>query len=170
MALAAYVKFDGIEGECSESDHSGWVQVTRWNHQAEQKASPTQIDAGGPAAAKTEHCAIQIEKRIDKASPLLWEKLSSGGIIKEVTFDMMRPAKDGTAPVKIWEVKLDTVLVSKIELSGDEKGEDVPSEKVDLKYGKISWTYQTQNRDGGTGPAVPAGWDLIKNVKWTGNG
>jgi len=166
VALSAYVKFDGIPGECSEDGHKDWVQVTQFNHQAEQKASPSQVDAGGPASAKTEHCAIRLTKAVDKTSPILWERLSSGGVIPEVTIEMTRPDKSG-ATAKIWEVKLDTVLVSRLQLDGSDNTDDIPSETVELKYGKIKWTYHVQDRTGTVGGAVPAGWDLIANKKWS---
>lgn len=166
MALAGYIKFDGIEGECSEAAHENWVEVKAWKHEGMQEASPTQVDNGGPAAAKTEHTAFQLTKRIDQTSPYLWEKLSRGAVIKKVSFEMMRP--DGVGgQIKVWEVILDTVIVSKISMTGAQAGDDVPTEEVHLKYGNIQWSYQTQGRGGDAGGAIVKGYSLIKNKDWS---
>ena len=164
MALDAYIQIKDIPGEALDEEHKDWIQVQEIQHAMHQKASPSQDDVGGITAAKAEHEPVRIRKAIDKASPVLAEKCSSGEHIPTVTIEMLRAS--GKSRVKFIKIELAEAIVSDIAVAGQANGEAVPSEWISLRYGKIKWTYMSHGRDGNPGATTPGGWDLTKNKKW----
>jgi type VI secretion system secreted protein Hcp len=162
MAFDAFIKIDGIPGESSDDKHQDWIEVTHFEHGLEQPASATASSSGGATAERVNHAPFVIKHQIDKASPKLYEACCTGKHIKEVVFELCRAGGD---KVKYLEVKLQQVLVSKVELEGAKSDDSFPAEVVSLNYGKINWTYIQQKREDGTGSGnVASGWDLTLNA------
>ena len=93
--------------------------------------------------------------------PLVAERMK-----RPVTQGDARPVncRAGGDKVKYMEIKLEQVLVSKVEAIGTANDEGFPSEKVNFSYGKIKWVYTQQKRtDGLGGGNVNSGWDLTAN-------
>lgn len=160
MAFDAFLKIDGIPGESSDEKHKDWIEITSFAHKMEQPASATASSAGGATAERVNHGAFEIVHLLDKASPKLYEACCTGKHIKEVVIELCRSGGD---KVKYMEIKLEQVLVSRVEPQG---AADMafPNEKVAFSYGKIKWTYTQQKRaDGAGGGNVSAGWDLTAN-------
>ncbi len=70
----------------------------------------------------------------------------------------------GGDKMKYMEIKLEDVMISSVNYSGQSGGGDFPSENVSISFGKITWTYTQQ--DPATGKPkgnVEAGWDLKAN-------
>jgi type VI secretion system secreted protein Hcp len=107
------------------------------------------------------HGTFDIRHLVDKSSPKLYEACCTGKHIKEVSLELCRAGGD---KLKYLEVKLEQVLVAKVEAGGQSNDEGFPSEKVKFSYGKIKWTYTQQKRaDGQGGGNVNSGWDLTAN-------
>lgn len=77
---AAYLKFDGVEGESKDSKHKGWIDVLSVFGLAPQSeirekgsgmATGKREKGSGMATGKRQHKPITIMKEIDKSSPLL---------------------------------------------------------------------------------------------------
>jgi len=161
MAFDVFVKIDGIPGESLDDQHQEWIEVLRFEHALEQPASATASSSGGATAERVNHKPYVFVHQIDKASPKLAEACCKGTHIKEVIFEFFRAGGDKT---KYYEVKLEQVLVSKVEPTGAAEAEGFPSERVSLSYGKIVWNYIQQKRSDGTGGGnVETGWDLTAN-------
>jgi len=162
MAFDAFIKIDGIPGESSDDKHKEWIEVVHYDHVVEQPASSTASSVGGATAERVNHGTFNFLHQLDKATPKLLEACCTGKHIKEVTFELCRAGGD---KVKYMEVKLEQVLISKVDTVGASESElGYPTEKVALSYGKIKWTYTQQKReDGSAGGNVSAGWDLTAN-------
>lgn len=161
MAFDAFMKVDGIPGESSDAKHKDWIELLSFAHSLEQPASATASSSGGAAAERVNHGSYDIVHLLDKSSPKLYEACCTGKAIKEVTIELCRSGGD---KVKYLEIKLEQVLISKVESAGASNDQGFPSEKISLSYGKIKWTYTQQKRsDGAGGGNVSAGWDLTEN-------
>lgn len=162
MAFDAFIKIDGIPGESTDGKHKDWIEVVSYNHKVEQPASSTASSVGGATAERVNHGTFNIVHQLDKATPKLLEACCTGKHIKEVVFELCRAGGD---KVKYMEIKLEQVLISRVEEVGaSESGVGYPTETVALSYGKIKWTYTQQKReDGSAGGNVSAGWDLTTN-------
>src|SRR5262245_52054790 len=137
MALDAYIQIKDIPGEALDGEHKEWIQIQEMQHDMHQKASPSQEDIGGITSAKAEHEPLRFRKAIDKATPVLAEKCASGEHIPTITIDLMRSS--GKARIKFMKIELAEAIISDISLAGKAEGEDVPSEWISLRYGKIKW-------------------------------
>ncbi|TJZ64240.1 Hcp family type VI secretion system effector [Chitiniphilus eburneus] len=161
MAFDAFIKIDGIPGESTDDKHKDWIEIKSFAHKLEQPASATASSVGGATAERVNHSTFDIVHLIDKASPKLYEACCTGKHIKDVTLELCRAGGD---KVKYLEVKLEQVLISKVQPNGSSNDEGFPSEAVSFSYGKIKWTYTQQKReDGAGGGNVSAGWDLTAN-------
>ncbi|GHD57790.1 MULTISPECIES: Hcp family type VI secretion system effector [Jeongeupia] len=161
MAFDAFLKIDGIPGESTDDKHKEWIEIQSFAHKIEQPAQATASSAGGATAERVNHGVYEIEHFLDKASPKIYEACCTGKHIKEVTIELCRAGGD---KVKYMEVKLEQVLISKVEPTGSANDSGFPQEKVSFSYGKIKWTYTQQKREDGSGGGnVSSGWDLTAN-------
>jgi type VI secretion system secreted protein Hcp len=162
MAFDAFLKIDGIPGESTDDKHKDWIEIQSYSHKVEQPASATASSVGGATAERVNHGTFDIVHLLDKASPKIFEACCTGKHIKEVTLELCRAGGD---KVKYMEIKMEQVIVSKVDSLGASTGEaGFPTEKVSFSYGKISFVYTQQKREDGTGGGnVSAGWDLTKN-------
>jgi type VI secretion system secreted protein Hcp len=161
MAFDAFLKIDGIPGESSDDKHREWIEVLSFDHQMDQPASATASSSGGASAERVNHGTFNVRHLVDKASPKLYEACCTGRHLKEVVLELCRAGGD---KVKYLEVRLEQVLVARVEASGSASDEGFPAERVRFNYGRIKWTYTQQKRaDGGGGGNVNAGWDLTAN-------
>jgi type VI secretion system secreted protein Hcp len=160
MAFDAYIKFDGIEGESSDSKHIGWIEITSCDMEINQTISTTASSAGGAGAERADFSDLSFTKLLDKSSPMLAVACADGTHFNTATIELCR---SGTEKIKFMEIKLTNSFISSLALSADG---DFPSETVTLNYGKIEWKYTQQNRRGGIAAGnVAAGWDLQRNCK-----
>lgn len=162
MAFDTFIKIDGIPGESSDEKHSEWIEVIQYDHKIDQPASSTASSVGGATAERVNHGTFNFTHQLDKATPKLLEACCTGKHIKEITVEFCRAGGD---KIKYMEIKMEQVLISKVENTGASTSEiGYPTEKVSLSYGKIKWTYTQQKRgDGSAGGNVSAGWDLTAN-------
>jgi type VI secretion system secreted protein Hcp len=160
MAFDAFIKVDGIEGESTDDKHSGWIEVLSCDVKVSQKISSTASSAGGASAERADFADFSFVKQIDGSSPKLALACADGTHINNITIEFCRA---GTEKIKFMEYRLTNCLISEVEMVA--RG-DFPVEKVNINYGKITWTYTRQNRQGGGARGnVSSGWDLQKNCK-----
>ena len=129
-----------IKGDVTEKGKEGQIRVTAYAHEI---VSPRDV-ASGMATGKRQHKPFVITKEIDKASPLLYNALSSNEMLPEVTLSFYRPAKAGSGASAQWyTIRLSNAIISGIKSWTDDKGQ--PFEDVSLVYQRIAWTYTDGN-------------------------
>ena len=162
MTFDAFVKFDGINGESTDSKHSGWIEAIQYNTGASQKVSSTASSAGGASSERTNVRPFTFTKQVDSSSPKLFQACCAGTHFNKIVIAINRSG--GDEKVKFMEYKLSNCIISDISTHGGSDG--FPSESISINFGKIIVTYVKQRREGG-GPAgnISAGWDLQRNCK-----
>jgi type VI secretion system secreted protein Hcp len=161
MAFDGFIQIEGAPGESTDAQFKDWIEVLSFEHGLEQPAQATASSSGGATAERVNHKPFVFIHQIDLSSPKLYEACCTGRHIKEVKFALCR---SGGEKQKYYEITLEQALVAKIEPAGTANEDGFPSEKVELTYGKIKWTYIQQKREDGTGGGnVAAGWDLTAN-------
>jgi len=165
----SFLQIDGIPGESSDSNHKDWIEVLSYGHEMVQPVSSTKSSAGGAATGRSQHGDFAITKFVDKASPKLYEAVSSGKHFSKAKIEVCRA---GGSQVKFLEITMEQVMISKVALDSDntslktseaalQANDHLPSETVHLNYGKIEWVYTQQKRaDGSGGGNVTAKHDL----------
>lgn len=160
MAFDAFIKIDGIDGESTDNQHNGWIELLSCGVTVSQKVSNTASSAGGASAERADFSDFSFIKQIDSSSPKLTLACAAGTHINNIVIEFCRA---GTEKIKFLEYKLSNCIISRVEMVAQG---DFPVEKVTINFGKIRWAYMRQNRQGGGVMGnIAAGWDRQRNCQ-----
>lgn len=162
MAFDAFLKIGDIKGETSDSKHKDEIEVLSFSFGATQGGSMGHGSGGGSGKVNVQN--FTFVKKIDKASPVLFQHCCTGNHIKDAAFAVR---KAGGEQLEYLKVKLTDVLIASVRPGGSSEGrEEIPLEEVSLSFSKIEVEYQPQGQDGkALGGPVKGGWDVKQNVK-----
>jgi type VI secretion system secreted protein Hcp len=139
-AFDAFLKIDGIPGESQDKDHKNEIDVLSFHWG---------IARSGRGRAQVQD--FQIVKHVDAATPLLFDAVCSGQVIKDAVFAVR---KAGDKAIDFYKVRFENVFVSSAAPAGSAGGEDLPMEQVTLDFQSAEIEYTTQNPDGSPGATV----------------
>ncbi|MBN2328984.1 MAG: type VI secretion system tube protein Hcp [Candidatus Omnitrophica bacterium] len=148
---AAYIKFDGIEGESLDKDHKGWIDILSVSQ------SIRSVISSGLTSRKSDlvYDDFVFTKEIDKASPKLAEACLKGAVISQVVIEFSSHFENP----QIWErMTFENVIVTKAETNFNGSSVD---EQFGFQYEKVHWKYVPQQDDGSPLTPEEFGWDLI---------
>jgi type VI secretion system Hcp family effector len=139
---------NGIPGESTAPGHSGWTDVLAMSH--------------GMARwnGDVNHQGVYFTKRLDSASPLLYDRLNQGTVIPDVQIEFMR-----TSPtyLQFYKLTLTGVRLSSVSTSGS-TGAGELAEQVSFVYEQIAWSYTQVTPQGNGMPAYTATWNLTNHT------
>jgi type VI protein secretion system component Hcp len=125
--------------------------------------------ASGIGAGKVIFNPFSITRKIDKASPLLFQMACSGTTFETVVLalaDSVGGAKPAAGSIFLrFDFKL--VAVKTISWSYDAGS---PKEVVTVEYGGLQLRYSPQNPNGTLAAPVQEGWNRVRNVQETSSG
>ncbi len=135
LDAAAYIKFDGIDGESQAPGRGGWIEIESFSWGA---ASPSNsCHPGGPRPVSASE--LTIVKQFDKSSPQMMKTVMTAwepAPLLVMEFD----AVVGDGSVKTYlQIKLSDVLVSNYSTGGS--NQDRPTESFSLSFSAIRYTY-----------------------------
>lgn len=116
-----FLEIEGIGGEATAPAHKGTMEVLSWSWEISQTA--------GVGTAS-------VIKRIDKATPLLFQDCTDGTVLPLATVYLTR--QDGQTYL---EYEMTSVIVSSISHGGDVNGDGLPDETLVLTFGGATLTY-----------------------------
>jgi hypothetical protein len=93
-----------------------------------------------PGTARTTFHEFSLTKKLDKASPNLFQLAATGKHIAKVTIEYEKPSASG----KYLEVTLSNVLISSDQTEASAGDKASPQETITFNYGAIKWTYTQQ--------------------------
>ncbi|MDG0992920.1 MAG: type VI secretion system tube protein Hcp [Luminiphilus sp.] len=159
MAVDAFLKLDGIDGESQDKEHKGEIDIIAWSWGG---ASTGSFDlGGGGASGKASFSDLSLTKYYDKASPNLMAKMADGTHIKEATLFARKAG--GSSAIEFLKIKLSDVIITSVTFGGS-GGEDRYTENVSIAFAKFEVAYQAQKNDGAKdGGEIKAGWDIQTN-------
>lgn len=147
MPMPCYLVLEGqnqgkIEGSTQVKGHEGKILVQAVEHTIEIPKSPQT----GLPTGKRVHGPMTLTKEIDKASPKLFQALTSGEQMKDVTLEFMRISPKGTEE-KYYTVKLQNAIITNIRswtpiCLAQENQQIGHMEDVSLTYEKVAWTFE----------------------------
>lgn len=117
----------GLAGESTTPGYRGWIDVAAMSHSV-SRFPP----------ARPSHGALQLSKRLDSATPRLYDLLNRGTIISTVQLEFTRgtPTYQQFYKINLQGVQLESVNTAAAGASGQE-----PFEDVALVYEQIAWSY-----------------------------
>jgi type VI secretion system secreted protein Hcp len=135
-AVNFFLEVDGIPGESTDSNHSGWIEADGFSHNIQNEDGTVQ------------HDNFIVYVNFDKSTPLLNLQASDEQIISTVIMEMV----DGSDSSKLYyRVTLWDATVTLVSVTGADSG-DWPTQIVSFDYGRIQWEYQEY--DAGGSPTV----------------
>lgn len=162
----AYLKIDSIPGEATAKDHKDWIQIESFGFDMSQGGH--NVGGGGARGAfgRAVHKPFQLLKRLDKASPLLYEAVNVNNNLGKVQFHVCRTGDD---KYPYFTITFEDVMISSVILNcndPDQGGEkERLLESVSFNYTKIEWTYTETDSKNKKGGAIVGKWNLATNDK-----
>jgi type VI secretion system secreted protein Hcp len=157
-AVDYFLKFDGIEGESTDSKHKGEIDVESWSWGATRSGGAA--PGRGAGAGKVSMQDFHFVMRLNKASPGLVKACATGQHIKSAT---LSARKAGKGQQEYLTFKFHDVLVSSYQTGASEETGVVPTDEVSFNFAKIEVEYKQQKPDGSLGSAVKFKYDLKAN-------
>jgi len=143
-----------IEGNCTVQNREGTIPLLLFSHNL---VTPRDAASGLPTG-ETQHEPVTVLKYLDKASPLLVQRLITGYVIPHVTVRFYRTNDIGHEPHEenYYTITLDNVKIVSVKSS-------VPHiEEIAFIYEHIIWRYETD------GIEFEANWPGTHEEKTTG--
>lgn len=133
-----------IEGDAKSPHGRAWIPVQQYNFSLEAPRDA----ATGHASGKREHEPIRVIKDMDAASPKLLQAATTGGHIKQVTFQVYRVGAGGRE--ELYEtIRLVNPIISGVHASGGGAGKSsAPQEELSFAYEEIQYNYTQQKAPG----------------------
>jgi type VI secretion system secreted protein Hcp len=162
MAFDSFLKIDGIKGEAPDAKHKDEIEILSFHWGATQTGAFGHGSGGG--SGRVDVMPFSFVHKIDKSSPVLFQKCCTGEHIKDALFTVR---KAGGTQLEYLKIKFTDLMVSSIRPGGSAHGADeIPLEEVALNFSKVEVDYQPQGQKGeAQGGPVHGGWNLKENVK-----
>jgi type VI secretion system secreted protein Hcp len=143
--MAAFIKFDGVDGECNDKDHKGWSDLLSFNQMIHKPG-------GGQTGQTRRRGDVVLEnivcvRELDKASPKLAEAVCKGKVFPKVDIHVTASYTDA-GRVTYYAYELKNVQVTSYNISGSGQAEQVPTEEVSLNFEEIKVTYTENDAQG----------------------
>jgi len=155
--MAAYIKFDGIDGEAQDKDHKGWSDLASFGQAIHQPggAKTGATRRRGDVIVDDVTCA----KELDKASPKIAEAVCKGRVFPNVEIHVTASTTDA-GRVTYYAYKLKNVMVTSYNVSGSGQSEEPPMEDFSLNFEEIQVTYTENDSKGKKKGNVEYSWKV----------
>lgn len=158
--MAAYIKFDGVDGESQHKSHKGWSDLNNFSQMIHKPGS------GGTGAARRRGSVmledVQCTKLMDKASPKLAESICLGKVYPKVEIECTVSTTDAGQET-YYKYELKNVLVTSYNVSGG--SQDKPMENFSLNFEEIKVTYTEMDSKGKKKGNVEYSWKVEEATK-----
>jgi type VI secretion system secreted protein Hcp len=163
MAIDYFLKFDGIQGESKDAQHTHQIDLLSFSWGATQPGSFAH--GSGGTAGKVSMSDLHFTMAACKATTELMAACAAGKHVKEaILYCRKSTGAGGQQDYMTWTFS--PVIISSYQTGGSH-GAEVPIDSVSINYGKVKVEYKMQVDDKGTLQAgTPFGWDLEKNHKF----
>lgn len=158
MAVDMFLELDGIDGESADKTHSGKIEIMAFSWTGSNSGTMHVSTGGG--AGKAQFGDLSVTKYVDKATPVLWKKLSDGAHIAK---GKLIVRKAGGDPLEYLKLEMDHILVSNIA-EGGTGGDDRLIESVSLNFRAFKVIYTPQSKEGTPEGEVEHGWNIAENA------
>jgi len=115
----------------------------------------------GAGAGKITFNPFSITRKIDKASPVLFDMTCSGTAFDTVGLGLTRTTGGAAGVQFVLSFTFKLVAVKTMAFAG---AADVPKEGVTFEYGGLQIRYGQQSSTGAPGAVVTGGWNRVRNV------
>jgi type VI secretion system secreted protein Hcp len=158
VAVDTFLKLGDIEGESTDDAHKDEIDVLAFSWGLSQPTAA--LGSGhGAGAGKAVFEDLVVVKRVDKASPKLFEACATG---THVPAAVLTCRKAGNAKQEFFKIRLSDVLVTSYEANSSD--EDSPLDQIALSFAKVELEYVPVDATGKALAPVKAAFDLTKRA------
>ena len=111
--LEGFLKVEGIDGECKDASHKGWIDVTGLSWGVSNQAAPS--DDGSLEAGTPEVQSVSFSQQYNRASIGLFLACATGREIASMIFEGV--ARDGDSRPVLLRITIKDCLVTKVATS-----------------------------------------------------
>ena len=133
-AVDYFLKIDGIDGESTDKDHKGEIDVLSWSWGMSQSDTNT-----GDGTVVPDFEELKLTKYVDKSTPKLMEALAGGVPLRQEAHMIVSNA----AGTDYFMIHMTNVMVTSISTGGS-GGEDRLTENVTLNFAEVKVEYKPQ--------------------------
>lgn len=172
MALNAFLKIDGINGESKNSKFQNTIEIITFGFAAAQTGTSKSGGGAGHGAVAMDDFFFTVLP--STASPKLLTACAGGDHIKTATLSVCKAGKDQQEYITY---KFTDILISSFKTNvgspsapAGDKRQTAPTsddwqvmEHVQFNFSKIEYAYKEQGSDGTMKGAINGGWDVKQN-------
>lgn len=154
--MAAYIKFDGIDGEAQDKDHKNWSDLMSFGNTIVQPGS----GSTGPTRRRgdVQYGDITCSKELDKSSPKIAEAVCNGKIFPMVEIHVTA-STTAAGRVTYYAYELKNVMVTSYNIGGS-GADEVPMEDFSMNMEEIKVTYTEVDAAGDKKGNVEYSWKM----------
>ena len=153
---AAYIKFDGVDGEAQDKDHGTWSDLSSFSQAIHKPGSGTGATRRRGDVILDDIVCV---KELDKSSPKIAEALCKGNVFPKVEIHLTASYTD-TGRVTYYAYELKNVQITSYSISGSGQSEDIPTEEMSLNFEEIKVTYTETDSKGSKKGNVEYTWKV----------
>jgi type VI secretion system secreted protein Hcp len=157
MAIAMYLKVDGVTGESHDSNHKNWSDIHSFTWGAEQPGN--MAVGGGGGAGRIQFLDLSVQAFIDKGTPAILKFCASGKHVSKVEISV---CKAGGEQIEYSKIVLEDVLVTGTKFGGISETEGFIVNYY-FQSAKVNLHYWEQSSNGTKGAETKAGWNIKEN-------
>jgi type VI secretion system secreted protein Hcp len=151
--MAIYMKYDGVDGDVTESGHQNWIELKSFDWRVSRGVSSSVGSSADRESTAPSVSEVAVKKDNDVATGgLMQEALAGHG--KTVKIDFTRTYK-GKQEVYL-SLELDNTIISGLSHSGSDR----PEERLVLNFTKVQFSTTQMKADGTPGDPSHVTYDL----------
>ena len=163
MANNSFVKIAGIDGESTDKEHKGWIELHSYTFGSLQEQTGSSISKGGALTSGRSHIQdFTISKDIDKATPKLLEACLKGKHIDKIELSVARQTGADGGATEFFTYTLEQCLCTGVSQGGG--GDSLPTESVSFVGVKHAWKYTETDTKGAKKGNTETKYDLSTNT------
>ena len=153
--MAAYIKFDGIDGEFQDKDHKNWSVVSNFSQNLHRSLGGRTGNSRRGGDVQFED--VEVGKELDKSSPKLAEATAKGQVFPKVEIHQTA-SYTNAGRVSYLKYELKNVLITSYTVNG--RAENRPEESLSLNFEEVKVTYVECDKEGKAKGNVDFSWKV----------
>ena len=152
--MAIYLKYDGIDGEVTQSDHTKWIEVHSFQFGIGRGISTPTGNAANRESSHASVSEVVVTTAMDSSSTKIFTESATGKDGKKVEIHFVTTGNPGLTYA---QYTLEGTLISGYSLSS--AGER-PSESISLNFTKIEFKMTPYDNENKAGTPVTVNYNL----------
>lgn len=164
MSVDIFIKIDGVDGESTDKEHVGWVEIQNISTGITLPFSNSSYSAtgGGGNTGRADFDYITFSKFMDKSSVKMQEICGTGETQPKAEIHFCQ-AGDGKKKHTYMTYIIEKVVIANYSVSASKHDVDRPMESISLAYGIVDMKYTPLKDDGAKDADVTFKYSLIDN-------